>query len=129
MSRAAKTILAFGLYLASLGAALAIAPDAMLALFGQGPSHEPWLRLLGLVSLVLGSYYIGAARAELTPFFRMTLYGRAAGCVGFAATVGAGWAPRFVLLIAALDGAGALWTFRELRRPAVSRRRPLSAGG
>jgi hypothetical protein len=117
MSRAAKTILAFGLYLACLGAGLAIAPDAMLALFGQGPSHEPWLRLLGLVSLVLGSYYIGAARAGLTPFFRMTLYGRAAGCVGFAACVAAGWAPRFVLLIAALDGAGALWTFSALRRP------------
>ena len=117
MSRAAKTILAFGLYLAILGGGVALAPDAMLALFGQPPAHEPWLRLLGVVSLVLGGYYIGAARGELTPFFRMTLYGRAAGCAGFAACVGLGWAPRFVLLIAAIDGAGALWTFRALRRP------------
>ena len=117
MSRAAKTMLAFGVYLAIVGAGLAIAPDAMLAIFGRPPAQEPWLRLLGLVSLVLGFYYMGAARAELTPFFRMTLYGRAAGCAGFAAFALAGWAPRFVLLFAALDGAGALWTFMALRRP------------
>jgi hypothetical protein len=116
MSRAAKSILAFGVYLTVLGAGLAIAPDALLAIFRQPPAHEPWLRLLGIVSLVLGGYYIGAARGELTAFFRMSVFGRAAGCAGFAACVGAGWAPSFVLLFAALDGAGALWTFRALRR-------------
>lgn len=117
VSRAAQTVLAFGFYLALLGSGLATAPDAMLAIFRQPPAHEPWLRLMGIVSLVLGGYYIGAARSELKPFFRMTVFGRAAGCAGFAACVGAGWAPSFVLLIAALDGLGALWTFSALRRP------------
>ena len=115
MSRAARSILVFGIYLAVLGAGLFVSPDAMLALFRQPPAQEPWLRVLGLVSLVLGFYYVAAARADLTPFFRATLLGRGVGAVGFAAMVALGVLPAFVLLMAALDGIGALWTWSALR--------------
>jgi|SoiMethySBSTD1v2_1073268.scaffolds.fasta_scaffold13953_17 hypothetical protein len=116
MSRAAASILAFGVYLAVLGAGLLAAPNRMLALFGQPPTAEPWLRVLGLVSLVLGLYYVSAARGEVTPFFRSTIWGRGIGAVVLAALVVAKTAPAFVLLMAALDGLGALWTWRALGR-------------
>ena len=115
MSRAARSILVFGIYLTALGAGLFVSPDAMLAIFRQPPTHEPWLRVLGLVSLVLGFYYIAAARADLTPFFRATLLGRGVGAVVFAAMVAVGIVPAFVLLMAAFDGLGALRTWSAIR--------------
>ena len=116
MSRAAASILAFGVYLAMLGAGLLTSPNRMLALFGQPPTAEPWLRVLGLVSLVLGLYYVSAARGEVTPFFRSTIWGRGIGAAVLAALVVSKTAPAFVLLMAALDGLGALWTWRALGR-------------
>ena len=115
MSRAARSILVFGIYLMVLGAGLIASPDTMLALFRQPPTHEPWLRVLGLVSAVLGFYYIGAARHGLTPFFRSTIWGRGIGAVAFTAMVALEILPSFVLLMAALDGLGALWTWSALR--------------
>jgi hypothetical protein len=117
VSRAAGSVLVFGAYLALLGAGLFVSPSGMLAIFGQPPTQEPWLRILGIVSLVLGFYYVSAARAEVTPFFRATIGGRALGAVVFTALVVLGAAPRFVLLMAGLDGAVALWTWSALRRP------------
>jgi hypothetical protein len=114
VSRAAKSILIFGAYLAVLGAGLLASPNTMLALFGQPPTQEPWLRVLGLVSLVLGLYYVSAARGEVTPFFRSTLWGRGIGALVMAALVVAKMAPAFILLMAAADGLGALWTWRAL---------------
>jgi len=119
VSRAAASILAFGAYLALLGVGLLASPNLMLALFGQPPTAEPWLRVLGLVSLVLGLYYISAARGEVTPFFRSTIWGRGIGAVVLAALVVAKTAPAFVLLMAVLDGLGALWTWRALGAPPV----------
>jgi hypothetical protein len=116
MTNAARSVLAFGAYLALLGAGLFAVPNVMLALFRQPPTQEPWLRVLGLVSLGLGYYYVSAARAEATPFFRATVRGRAAGAIVFAVLALSGLAPRFILLMAGLDAAGALWTRGALRR-------------
>ena len=118
MSRAAQSVLAFGAYLALLGAGLFVTPNGMLAIFAQPPTQEPWLRVLGLVSAVLGFYYVSAARGEATAFFRATVPGRALGAVVFTALVLTNAAPRFILLMAGLDGAGALWTWSALRPPA-----------
>jgi uncharacterized protein YjeT (DUF2065 family) len=62
MSAAAASILAFGIYLVALGTGLLLAPNGMLALFGRPSTSEPWLRVVGLVALVLGTYYAAAAR-------------------------------------------------------------------
>ena len=115
MSRAAVSMMAFAVYLAVLGVGLLAAPDLLLALFGQPPTTEPWLRVVGLLVLVVCLYYVRAARSELTPFFRYTLLGRPLASVGLIALVAAGEAPRFVLLMALVDAGGALWTWWALR--------------
>ena len=113
---AARSVAAFGLYLAALGLGLACAPNVMLALFRQPPTGEPWLRILGVVAFVLGGYYLAAARGEAVVFFRASIRGRVVGAAAFAILVAAGIAPRFVLLMAALDALGAGWTWNALRR-------------
>jgi hypothetical protein len=116
MSGAAWSVLVFGFYLVALGTGLILAPNLMLGLFGQAPTNEPWLRVLGLVALVLGTYYTAAARAGVAPFFAWTVKGRAFGAAVLAFLVFKGIAPAFVLTMAAADAAGAAWTALAARR-------------
>jgi uncharacterized protein YjeT (DUF2065 family) len=120
MSRAAISIVAFGIYLVVLGIGLLLFPDALLALFGQPPTNEPWLRVVGLVVLVLGIYYLNAAREEVTAFFRWTLVGRPLAVVALAVLVASGHAPAFVLILAAIDAVCTAWTWKALQ---IDRRR------
>ena len=120
MSRAAVSILAFGVYLLVLGVGLLFFPDALLFLFGQPPTHEPWLRVVGLVVVVLALYYFSAAREEVTPFFRWTLVGRPLAVVGLVVLVATGRAPGFVLILGAIDALCAAWTWKALE---IDRRR------
>ena len=115
MSRAARSVLAFGIYLVVLGVGLLVAPDTLLALFGQPPTQEPWLRVVGLVVLVLGLYYLGAAREEVTVFFRWTLWGRPLAVVILVGLVAAADAPAFVLILGAIDLGCAAWTWWALQ--------------
>ena len=115
MSRAARSVLAFGVYLATLGVGLLVRPDAMLALFGQPPSADPWLRILGIVVLVLGLYYLSAAVSGNSAFYRWTTWGRPLAAAILVLLAATDLAPRFVLFFAAFDVATAVWTWLALR--------------
>ena len=115
MSRAARSVLAFGVYLAVLGLGLVVLPDTMLALFGQPPSTEPWLRVVGIVVLVLALYYVCAAVTGMTAFYRWTTWGRPLAVAILIVLTAVNLAPPFVLILGAVDVAGALWTWLALR--------------
>ena len=66
-------------------------------------------------SSVLGAYYVVAARAELIPFFRATVWGRCLVLVGFAALAALEWAPMTFIGVGVIDSLGALWTWSALR--------------
>jgi hypothetical protein len=116
VSAAARSVAAFGVYLLVLGAGLMLAPDLMLAIFGRPPATDPWLRVVGIVTLVLSFYYLRAARAGVETFFRWTVLGRPFAAAALVVLVAAGPLPPFVLLLAAADLAGAAWTWVALRQ-------------
>ncbi|MCZ7652095.1 MAG: hypothetical protein M5U13_13415 [Thermoanaerobaculia bacterium] len=115
MSRAALSLHVFGLYLALVGATLAVAPNALLALFRLPLTDDVWIRVLGVVALALALYYLLSARHEVVPFFRWTVAGRCGGFVGFTALALLGFGPPALALFGAVDLAGALWTVWALR--------------
>jgi hypothetical protein len=78
MSRAAKTIVAFGVYMALTGAILVAAPNVLLPLLGLAPTDDPWIRVLGWFMIVVSYYYFRTARSEAAEFFRATVHGRTA---------------------------------------------------
>jgi len=86
MSRSAKTILVFGLYLCVLGFILLVTPNTLLGVLGLPLTTEVWIRILGGLVAIAGGYYIQAARHKLIPFFRATIWGRLTDLVkcGFA---------------------------------------------
>lgn len=116
MSSAAASVRIFGAYLIVLGAALIVAPNAVLAPFGIPPTSEVWLRVVGVLATALGFYYTVAARAGLVPFYRATVVARSFVFVCFGAFVLLGYARPALALFGAVDLAGAIWTAAALRK-------------
>jgi hypothetical protein len=118
MSRAAVSMTVFGVYMVALGSALMIAPNFVLAIVRLPPTHEVWLHATGFVVGAIGYYYLRAAREEARGFFRSTVHMRLLAPVAFGVFVLARLADPMLLLFAAVDCAGALWTAAALARDA-----------
>ena len=120
MSKLAKSVYFFGLYLVGLGAILLVVPNILLSVFGLPTTGEVWIRVVGMILLLLGVYYVVLARGESTVFFRLTVYLRGSVIVFFTAFVLLGIASPPLILFGAVDLLGAVWTGLALRqsRPA-----------
>jgi hypothetical protein len=116
MSRAAKSLFVFGVYLCVLGLCLLLVPNALLRAFGAPPTDEVWIRLNGMFVLCLSFYYVQVARHELTSFMRWTVWARVAVIFYFAAFVLLVSAPRALLLFGLIDLLAALWTWLALKK-------------
>jgi hypothetical protein len=110
MTKAARSVFVFAIYLFALGGTLVAVPNVLLSVFRIPPTTEVWIRVVGMLVLILGLYYAGAARRELREFFAFTVWGRGAVLVFFAAFVLLGFAPPVLLLFGAVDAAAATWT-------------------
>lgn len=115
MTYAAKTLLAFGIYLLGLGSLLVVVPNLLLGIFLIPSTSEVWIRVTGMLLLILGGYDILAARAGLRPFFLWSVPLRLSVIVFFLAYVLFGFAPPVLLLFGAIDAACAIWTWTALR--------------
>jgi hypothetical protein len=115
MSYGAKTVFVFGIYLVVLGITLIVAPNLLLNAFGFPATNEVWIRVVGMLVLILAFYYTQAARKALTDFFQWTVYARASVIVFFLAFVVLGLAKAALILFGAVDLLGAIWTGLALR--------------
>ena len=115
MSRAAISLLVYGIYLAFLGLGFLIMPNMLLAIFGMPATDEVWIRVAAMLLLILAYYDLQAARNELTPFFRFSAHARASVILFFVVFVVLGFVQPIILLLAALDLFAALWTAWALR--------------
>src|SRR5712691_11680957 len=115
MSRAATSILVFGLYLAAVGAILLVAPNVLLVLLGFPPTNEVWIRVAGVLVLFLAYYFIQSARAGTVDFWRWTTHVRFALIFIFTGLVLLGLARPQLLLLGVADFFGAIWTTLALR--------------
>jgi hypothetical protein len=115
VKKATVSILVFGIYMVVVGLALLVVPNVLLSLFAYPTTTEIWIRILGFIVVVLGYYYIVAARFELTPFFTASVYGRPAVIVCFTAFVLLGMAQPILILFGLIDLLGAIWTGLALR--------------
>ena len=112
--KAETSITVFGLYMVGIGVGLMVVPQGLTTLFGLGTADVGWTRLVGLLATLLGWYYIQASRAAFTPFLRWTIPARLFAALFMGALVGLGEMRPMLLLFAAIDTAGALWTWRCL---------------
>ncbi|PMY42883.1 hypothetical protein C1Y35_03515 [Pseudomonas sp. GW456-L14] len=121
MSHPGKSVFVFGLYMLLLGAALVLAPNLLLPLFGFALTDEVWIRVMGQLALYLGVYYVWAGYTERRELMALTVSIRLSVPVFFAAFVAAGLVSPVLLLLALPDLCGALWTWRALKAARASR--------
>ena len=115
MSNSAKSLLVFGIYLSVQGSILLVIPNVLLGLFGIPETNEVWIRILGLLLVLVSFYYVQAARSELTNFFQWTVYTRTVLLVSMVLFVLLADAPPIIILFGFADFAGAMWTQFALR--------------
>ena len=116
LSTPAQSVLVFGVYLLLLGALLVLAPNFLLGLFGIPPTTEVWIRVAGMLVLILGAYYSLAAVAEVRAFMRWSVPIRLCVLLFFVSFVVTGLAPAVLIIFGLVDVAGAGWTAWALRR-------------
>jgi hypothetical protein len=116
LSGPARSVFVFGVYLLLLGALLVLAPNFLLGLFRIAPTAEVWVRVAGMLVLVIGAYYVLAALAEIRVFMRWTVGLRLCVLVFLSAFALTGLGPMVLILFGLVDAAGAAWTAWALRR-------------
>lgn len=116
LSPAARTIVLFSFYIWLTGLFMLAFPQVILNSSHTGLEALPWVRVLGVVLLILGFYYFMSGWGEQTGFFRATVWGR---WFSFPLFLVLGWAGLLPMLMAfgtLLDVAGATWTYLALRK-------------
>lgn len=116
MKNAALSVKVFGIYLAATGIGLYWLPNAILPLLGLPEATEVWVRLAGLLTGILGMYFVRAAGRNEAGFFRDTITARLIFFTGVVGLVTALDASPLLLAFGAIDLLGAAWTWWAMRR-------------
>ena len=119
MSNSAKSLLVFAIYIFVQGSILVVIPNALLNLFGIPETTEVWLRMVGMLLVLLSYYYVQAARNEWTEFFQWTVYTRTLVLVFMVLFVLLVDAPPVIILFGFADFSFAMWTQFAMRSDKV----------
>ena len=108
------SIFTWSVYLLAVGAGLFLVPDRLLDLLGIEPATEVWIQVVGVVALVAGAYYLGGAihRARWLYWYSVPVRILSGVALAVLAVTDDVWQ---LWIFAALDIAGAGWTFVSLR--------------
>ena len=120
MSRPARSIFVYAIYVFGLGATLLLVPNVPLPIFGLPQATEVWIRVAGMTVIFLSIFYFVAARNEYREIFVVSVPIRFAVPVFFASFVIAGYAPWKLILFTPLDVLFAIWTWAALRGEAAN---------
>jgi hypothetical protein len=115
MSKSAFSLRVFSLYMLVVGVVLIADPNWLLSLFGVPETHEVWIRIVGMLVLIIGFIDFMASGNEVRLFFRWSVYARLAVPIFLIGFVALTSAPPVILIIGAIDAGGAIWTGLCLR--------------
>ena len=119
MSKSAFSLFVFSLYMFVLGMLLIVVPNQMLSLFSVAETQEVWIRVVGMLILIIGFLNFMASRNELIIYIRWTVYGRLAVLLFLTLFVAFGLAPPVLILFGVIDAFAAVWTAVSLRNDVV----------
>ncbi|NNF24915.1 MAG: hypothetical protein HKN63_08950 [Rhodobacteraceae bacterium] len=107
---------AFGLYLILVaGLGLIFVPHFMLGMFGLSAGDDAWVRMVGMLASIIGAYYMVAATTGAQEFIRWSIPLRVYAASFMVFLFISGTLPVGILLFAATELAGAIWTWAALK--------------
>ena len=118
MSAAAKSLVGWGIYLVIVGGGMLIIPELLLRWFSLPETGTAYLRIAGILFLVLSYYMFRSAQTELKPFFRWTVHARAPIILVVIVLAILKLVPPIILLFGLFDFIGAMATALALRHDA-----------
>jgi hypothetical protein len=121
MSKSAFSLRVFSIYMLIVGVVLIADPNWLLALFGVPDTHEVWIRIVGMLMLIIGFIDFMASGNEMRLFFRWSVYARLAVTIFLISFVVLASAPPVILIFGAIDAGGAIWTGFCLRAENLAR--------
>jgi len=118
MSKAAISSKVFAVYLVAMGTGMITIPNALLSIFSLPSSPDVWIRVVGVLALMMGVYAWVAAVNELKAFFVASVYTRGAVFLIFSAFALLELSKPQLALFGLIDLMGGVWTFSALRTDA-----------
>lgn len=119
MSKEAKSVFIFGIYIFIVGSLMMSAPNVLLKFSGLDPASDVWARVAGMLIAILGFYYVQCARHEIRYFFKLSVIGRIVPSVVFTVFVALGLAHWPLILFSIIDISCAIWTASALKTSKV----------
>ena len=116
MSKSAKSVFIYGIYLAINGIMLLLIPNVLIGSLGIEHTSEVWIRLAGIMLMAISVYYFLAAKHEYVPIMKATAYIRFSIIFFFSGFVLLDMVSSSILVISAIDFLGGAWTFLMLKK-------------
>lgn len=76
MSQSASSMIVFGGYLLIAGVVFIIDPNPLVTFLGFDQVTDVWIRVAGLIIVIVSYYYFMAVKEKVYNFFRWTAFGR-----------------------------------------------------
>jgi uncharacterized membrane protein len=116
MTAAAKSVFYLGLYLYVTGLTLIFIPNIFLKTIRVPETNEVWIRVVGVLVLLLGFYYHRSATSNTVSFFKLTVPARLLVLLAFTAFVLAKFVSPVLIVFGVIDALGAIWTWSALKK-------------
>ena len=116
MKQSTLSMVIFGVYMLVMGLILIIVPNPLITLLGFAPVTDVWIRILGMVLVILAFYYFLAVKEEAYSFYRWTSYGRMPIVLVYLGFTALKLAPPILVLLGVFETACAIWTGVALRK-------------
>lgn len=123
MKKTEVSIVAWSIYLLLLGFGLVVVPRQLLALFGYSLAEDLWVRMLGILSFVLGGYYLLVYHYRLSLLYPWKVAGHLFGSGCMLAFLALKIADARLLGTLATELSAAAWTALALRADLKNKRR------
>ena len=102
-------------YMALTGAGFVLMPKLVTTMLHLGPAEEVWIRVVGVLALLLCTYYYAAIKNDAIWFAKASVWGRYGFCLSITILALLFDVP-MLIGVAALECGLAVWTHTTLRR-------------
>lgn len=108
------SIFIWGIYVLLMGVFLIFLPGKTLTLFGHEKPKDHWVRVVGIIAISLGFFYLNSAQNVVYSFYWASIFARMAGFIGFSGLAVFKIANPKIILFGLIDALGATWTLLTL---------------